>query len=454
MLFKPKTLENPKDYFPYIQHTLDKDFIQEVRSFSFLPKARRMKIMDMFYGISPDNFVKDNTVPDKRTFPSESAMFNSIAMTGFTAAREIAKDPNSVAVICPRHRSLDDFILGQPSHFFHVNEDLMIAGGDNLYVLNFDKFLKNFGGFMFLRPHKKGKIFNKFSREPVMLSQREYLVHVLEEYLKQEMITGPVNHDLIVFPEFKMKEYVIGGKKINVPVSGRTKDGRVQQVSNLFPKKLASASKDSGIKVYFIGANYSLSKYPDALFLEGDSLASKLRQPFKYLFELNYVFNRYPHFAEKNDDAKVNATVTYAEPILLEGRGKGIDEKIREDMIRSEAVYPTTLVYRAMDGEDEISFTDLDFRVSALVEQYQEKGIDVSNVTDKNGKPFSGEHLALQAHGDINSNPRLFLHTSKASTRIMDLTKDSVVSNNPRIASWYGNNLKDIDELEPKQKEY
>jgi len=435
-----KVFNDPKEYFPYIGHTLNKDFIENGRLFS-LKHARTIK--EFFIGNTFDDYVLDEKTEDTKIYEGDSTLFSKITTKGFSKYKEAAKNPKNVFVICPRHRSLIDFIAAQPIHYFLIKKDTMVVAGDNLFVASFAKFFRDFGGFMFLR---KNKVFKRTGGNKLELTVRQYLTSVLPTYLKDQMIDGKeaVRHDMILFPEF----YTTA--KGNVVSSGRTKTGELGEISSIFSRILYKLSKDSDTNVYFVPANFSFSKYPDGVFLGHNSLFSQIIKPVKYLFELNYVFNKYPHFSERNPDAKLDITVNYSEAIKLNDLSpkqiKSTKEPdafvnyLREQIGQGETIYPSTLLCKALEGEKELSFRELDKRVSTLVDTYQEKGIDVSNVDQ-----FTASELAEYAATALNTNPRLLFHRKHDSTELITLTRDSVISNNLRMQNWYSNMLAHLD---------
>jgi hypothetical protein len=259
------------------------------------------------------------------------------------------------------------------------------------------------------------------------------------------MIDGNgARHHMVLFPEFYTSDK---GEFIG---TGRTKTGELGEISSVFSRVFYKLCKGSDVNVYFIPANLSFSKYPDAPFICKDPVSSQIIKRINYLFELNYIFNKYPHFSEQNPDAKIDITVNYGKAVKLNDLSprqiKGTKDSdalvnlLREGIGQGETIYPSTLLYRALKGEKEVPFRELDSRVPVLVETYREQGIDVSNVEE-----YSPRELAECAAVTLNTNPRLFSHRIHKSPGFLTLTRDSVISNNPTIQDWYSNMLAHFD---------
>ena len=443
---------NPESFFPYIEHTLNHEFL-ESGSLGFMKNGRTIK--EFYLGNSLDNIIYRDDAIDKKVYDGgTSTLFSTISTRGISQYQELVKNPKNVILIAARHRSLMDFIIEQPIHYSLIKKDLMILSGDNLFLGPFDKILRDFGAFMFLRGDKNLK---RKGYENAFLSAKDYLI-VLSAYLKQQMIDGVVDDlgitnrfDEIVFPE--IHEDISNG----VLSGGRTKSGNLGNISPIPFIPIHRALRGSDVNVYVAPVDISFSKYPDAHFITSKkSCLSSLVAPARYLFELNYVFNRYPHFSEKHHDAKLDVKITYSSPLELSsfsGRDiikfkdnpNSLSEKIRQGISNSETIYPAAVLFRAMDGASEKSFRSLDDDVRVLVDNYAEKGIDVSNVVDKNGNNLSSEELYNISVDRINANPMLLFHLPNKSNKIISSTSNKIIVHNKSIGDWYGNQLRHLD---------
>ncbi len=436
---------NTEEYFPYIGHTLDKEFLEEGH-IDFLTRGKSIK--EFYFGDTFENCTEKNAKEDREVYQgNERSLFSKITVKGASRYREIKENSNNVIVTASRHRSLADFIIGQPVHYHLISKDLMLLAGDNLFLGPFSKIMRDSGAVMFLRDDKQVSAEGK---ESIFLTTKKYQ-SILSAYLKEQM-GGESNvprHDLIVFPEISRSPEgaIIGG--------GRTKTGYIGDISPMPYAIIDRALKKTDTKIFVAPVDISLSKYPDALFLnDTTSIMSKLPKPARYLFELNYIFKRYPNYTYKDQNAMIDATVTYSEPIRLsdmEGRqiiSKGgedsLSHKIKRAIGESETVYPTTLLCRAMNGNDSITVGNLDEKVSYYVNRLNEKGIDTTNVSDDKGNPKSGEAIFYGAKRDLNSNPILFLHLSSRSKNVLTYKNGEIRINNPALQNWYGNMLRHL----------
>jgi hypothetical protein len=430
-----------------IDHNLDYNYVE-----SCLFKER-------FFPNLFDKIIEETN--NSKTFEMGGELFDTITIKGLENLVDVKNDPDSVLLECPRHRSLYDFVVAQPAHYFNINKDVMLASGDNLFVPYFGEKLRKFGAFMYMRKnrnvsrdHIKGKI-----------DISKYNSIYLPNFLNESMIKGssrhldenqnPIIYDMILFPEYYEKNGVLG--------SGRTKNGKLNNMSTLIPLLLYRSLKksDSQKEIYIIPSNISLSSYPDTLFLDNNTLISKIKKPIKYISELNYIFNRYPKFSKSHQNGKLNATVHYGNPIKLSDfsvrelssknfNSDSLSSILRTEVGKLETIYPATILFRAMGNSKRKQISDLNISISELVEFYQSCNVDVSLITDKKGNVIPIDELINKAKNDVNSNPVMFMHPN-SSRHVLDVSKNEVTSRNYNIHSWYANTIKHLEEMHGKE---
>jgi|TARA_B100001971_G_C18263732_1_gene589629 hypothetical protein len=497
---------DPERYFKEIGHDFDLEF-QNNGKFMRYMKGRAVKpflMGDLFKKLS---LVEFDETKDRQVYHSDkSCLFSRFEVEGITRYKEIVKDPDISVAWCPRHRFTGDYIGMQPLLVDCVYKSLdessesmegekqshkylMIPGGDNLFVRGFSTILKKFGTFMFLRKDKafslkkkdieeinqnmplvkyfidkdgKRRMIDSEHEENVgeletlladkkveqFLDERYYLTNVLPSYLEQQMFEG-VNgrtYDIMPFVEYK-----IG---VNGKVStGRSKTGELGDMSPLFFKHLYRIlQRHKGEKeLLIVPSNMSGSKYPDALnFVGKPSFLLGLSRSLKYIMDSNYFWIRYPHYAEKHPEAKIEATVKFGEPISLSEFNKKsvVDDLpgiLRKRIGLLETPYPVAVLCKLMEGESEVLYSVLNERFKPLLEYYQKLGIDVSKITSPNGNPLDAEDLTERVALTLNSNPRIYSKGGNYSKKIIEPRQFSVRSNNSDLQVWYANMLKHLE---------
>ena len=66
---------------------------------------------------------------------------------------------------------------------------------------------------------------------------------------------------------------------------GRTKSGKLRNLSPIFFDKLKALSKESPVKLYVTAMNISFSKVPEAPYIVHPSKAKGLRKKLRYILE-------------------------------------------------------------------------------------------------------------------------------------------------------------------------
>lgn len=463
--YGPKEAEK---YFPYITHKLDHEKFKKIK---VVQRADARSVYDFLIG---DMFEKESEAgQDSKTFDGgSSALFKSITVRGTEKLEEIVKNPKKVGVPSATHKSLSDTVIVPAVHYNMVNPEINVVVGDNLFIkvplfgLNFDDMLRAVGGWVFLR---KDRTLQMEGLPEVYLRNKDFMDYVLAPYLKKQMIEGVkakrqngiediVRHDLIMFPESEKNPLT------HKQDGGRSKNGYLREVSPIIPLLLYAIQEDSDVELFLEPVDVACSKYIDILFLQPSSKIGKIGQKIppirrmKYALDLNYTFNRYPHAAENNPERKIDATITYGKAIPIpkekqEGMKsryrivKNLSEQVREEMSRSATIYPSAFIFRAMGNDWELAYSKLKERMNRLLEFYQEKGVNVSKISDEKGRLLPVKDMVEETAEHLNSNPFLFWHPIE-NWRILGLRHDGVVSYNRKIQNWYANNVRHLENFD------
>jgi hypothetical protein len=263
------------------------------------------------------------------------------------------------------------------------------------------------------------------------------------------MITGSgenrIKRDLIIYPGQEKDP------KTNIRSGGRSKSGKLRKLNPVFFQKFNVIADKNVSKLFITPVNISFSKYPDAPFIVHPGNKKGMLKNLRYLKEQNFIFKSYSAFCKHNSNAKLEVIVNYGEPHHFSERDfKAMRDvihfsnDIREEIGRLETIFPLTLIYRAMDLDSDLSLTELESRIKKLYENYSNKGINCTPVTDSRGNIKSVKELTEAAVNTINANP-LFQIKSLNNRIFLNLDSGRIYSNDKEIHNWYANSVRHLD---------
>ena len=428
-------LQDPRDYFPYIGHELSRK------------KIFRSPIWKAVVG---DLFDRPNITDrgdEVRIFcPENRSVLKDVLVRGAAAQRKIASADRSVGVLVPRHRSLFDYNLGMPAHFMLVNDAVMLAAGSNLFVAHYASALRHFGAMMFLREDTEIK---RWGRRKVFLGVHRYLEEVLPAYLKEQMLDGVgearKKHDLIIYAG-QEKDPVTRQRR-----GGRSKSGKLRDQSPIFFFTFREITRDHPTELYVTPVNVSFSKYPDAIFIVHPTKWKGIVESLRYIHEQNFTMSWYPNFTRRHTEARLDAVLNYGRPEPFRGEDfpaiRDVIEYTRKLKVKIgllESVFPTTLLYRALDDRTDASFGELSDRAKRLHDRYSELGIYLAKVSDGSGNMLPVEELVRRAVTTLNCNPAYRIY-GLSTKRFLYAESGRLHSLDPELQRWYANGLRHLD---------
>ena len=429
-------LKKLEDYFPYIGHEIDHQKMFKTKIYQ--------AIVGNLYDKQWIHKINDNDIfvnGDKA-----NSLFSQIKITGISPHISLAKDENAVEVLMSRHRSLFDYLVHQPVHNRLINPNVMILAGDNLFISKFDNFLRIYGAFMFLR----GDAYLKRPGIPkVFLSQKRYIDEVFPVYLKQQMIEGvgskKVKMDMILYAE-QEKNPLTGQRG-----GGRTKTGKLRNLSPIFFNKFKSLVRESKVKLYITAVNISLSKVPEAPYIVHPTTSKGIFKKARYIIEQYFTMVSYPRFTRKVPEAKLEAVIQYGKPELFPGDNLDTvrdviryTHTIKERIGRLESVFPLTFLYRAMDKDLELSIHECDQRMKELHNKYSSMGVGLEKISDTNGNMMQVEEIIERSINIVNTNPSYMVKEIKRDN-FLKCKAGRIFSNDEKLQAWYANNLRHLD---------
>ncbi len=427
-------LKNPADYFPYITHELDQE---------------KLVGSTLWKNVIGNQFDEENITDNGDEIivkSEETPLFNEVIVRGILDQRKIARDTFSVCTVVPRHRSLYDYGIGMPVHSRLINAEVMILAGSNLFVAPYDATLRHFGAFMFLRE-------DSFLKRPgypkVYLSITRYLKEVFPAYLNYQMFEGvgekKLKRDMIVYAE--QEKHPITKKRSG----GRTKTGKLRELSPIIFDKLRQLTIESSTKLYISPASVSFSKYPDATFIVHPVKHGGIVNELRYVHEQNFVGSRYPHYSRKHPEAKLDVVVNYGKPELFNGE----DYKSFRDLVRYtkdlkqkigalDSIFPTVLLFRALGDKTEMPLHELSDECKRLYDHYIKMGIYVGKVSQSPGNLMNVREIVDRAVTLLNSNSAYLIYGLNTDIFI-NYQSGRFISLDPLLQEWYANTICHLD---------
>jgi hypothetical protein len=430
-----RVFSDPRDYFPYIGHELNKK------------KIFRSPIWKAVVGrLFEEPNVRDRGDEVHVNCPRNRSVLKDVLVRGVGAQREIAGSSDSTEVLVPRHRSLFDYNLGMPAHFMLIKEEVMLAAGSNLFVARYDSALRTFGAIMFLRDDCEIK---RLGRRKVFLSVDRYLQEVLPEYLKLQMLDGvgeeKTKHHLIIYPG-QEKDPVTRKRS-----GGRSKTGGLRELSPIFFFVFRQITQGHPTKFYVTPVNVSFSKYPDAIFIVHPTKYKGIVQSLRYIHEQNFTMSWYPRFTRRHTEARLDAVLNYGKPELFRGEDFqnirdviDFSRKLKTKVGLLESVFPSTLLYRSLDERPDASCGEIGDRAKRLFDRYSRLGVYLEKVADSRGNMLPIEEIIRRGITALNCNPAYRIY-GLSTKRLVYSRSGRVYSLDPKLQSWYANTLRHLD---------
>lgn len=429
--------KNPADFFPYIGHEINH------------PEQYKQKMYKLQVGSLYTNNQRQNVNEDRTVLKGDpNSFYQTVEINGLSEGRKIADNPRKVTVVTPRHKSLYDYLVGQPVHHELLNPEVMLLAGNNLFILKYDQILRYYGGMMILREDTWLK---KKGLPKVYLTQKDYFNEVFPAYLRQEMIDGvpvdgkKIRRDLIIYPE--QEKHPVTGKR----GGGRTKTGKMRNLSHLLFDKIKSVVRDTDTKLYITPANISYSKIPDMPYIVYPNTAKGLAKQLRYFLEQYTVYIAYAQYAQKHPEAKLDAVVNYGKPYEIHFDDFSsmrdllkFSNDLKDKMGQLESIFPLKFLYRALDGSSESTVARLEENGKALFDLYCEKNIHVEKISDSQGNLRPIKELIDESLPLINANPNFHIKEIKRKP-LLTFENGELKSHDTKIQSWYANLVKHLD---------
>lgn len=427
-LFKRRkgvVFDDPKAYFPYIDHELDagRDSLH-LRDY-------------MIGGLFEESFPGE----DRVRFAGPNKVFRGVDVVCPSVHHQITQNPRAVQLLIPRHRSLFDYGINQPVHHDVINDKIILAVGQNLMVHKFNESLRHFGGFVFLRDDAQLK---RQGLRKAFLEKGKYLNEVLPQYLEQQMFSAAddaVRHDLLVYLEYEKS------KETGKSAGGRTKTGHLRKLNWTLIRVCRELALANGVDLYVTPLSVSFSKVPDAPYVVHPSGLRGRLKVFRYFAEQRFVFNWYPEYAEKHPEAKLDAVVRYGQPDLVTGRDIESHrdfiryaDSITDRMGRLDSVYPVPLLCTALGDDRTLRLAELQDRTKRVYERLVAAGANVEKVSDIYGNLRSVKEMTEESVLHLNTTPNYYIKDYE-SHEIISYAAGRLTSNDQPLQHWYANTI-------------
>jgi hypothetical protein len=431
-----KELEKAEEYFPYIGHEINQQFIPRSKAYrsimgSILEEDHIVKISDDIWRLNGEG---------------TDSLFSEIIVKGIAPQLAIAKADDAVELVIPRHRSLFDYAVQQPVHNRLINPKVMFLAGHNLYILSIGDFLRKYGAVMFLR---EDTVIKKKGYPKVYLTQKRYINEIFPAYMKQEMFNGcstnEAKADMIIYAE---QEKDPATRKRS---GGRTKTGKLRHISYIFFDKLKALTKESTTKLYVTPVNISYSKVPDAPYIVHPSRTKGIRKSLRYILEQSFTYLNYPRYCHTHPEAKLEVVLHYGKPEILAQESftsmrdlLRYTNRLKEKIGLLESIFPISLLFRAMENDSELSLAACEQKMKRLYEGYASSGVDVEKVSCSKGVMMPAREIVEKCVLTINANPPFHTPYLKQN-RFLSFSGGRIYSHDMKLQSWYGNTIHHLD---------
>ncbi|MBN1697575.1 MAG: 1-acyl-sn-glycerol-3-phosphate acyltransferase [Spirochaetales bacterium] len=431
-----KELEKTEDYFPYIGHEIDQNFIPTTKPYIYLTGTIFEE--EHISRVSEDILKLNGEGVD--------SLYSELVMKGIAPHIKLAQTNDAVELIVPRHRSLFDYAIQQPMHNKLINPNVMFLAGNNLFISGFGDFIRKYGAVMFLR---EDAVIKKKGYSKVFLTKKRYINEVFPAYMKQEMFNGSdgnsIKKDMIIYAEQEKNPAT------RTRSGGRTKTGKLRNISYIFFDKLKALTKISSTKLYVTPVNISYSKVPDAPYIVHPAKNGKIQKVIRYIREQHFTYFNYPRFSHTHHDAKLDIVVHYGKPEILNQDSFSsmrdllrYAKQLKEKIGLLESIFPLTLLYRAMDEDDELSLAECEKRMQILYDRYTSISVDVEKVSQRQGEMMSVEEIIEKSMRGININPPFHIPGVKGN-RFLTCRTGRIHSHDMNLQTWYGNTIRHLD---------
>ena len=344
------------------------------------------------------------------------------------------KHPDDAFILVSNHLSEADFVETM-LHFMNNHERLLIQGGDNLFIDNFeiktesmnlrldlDTYLRSRGAFQIIRKPKTVQ----YQGEEIQLNQKDvlrlnksYLFHLVEE-----------GEFILQYPGQSMAN----GK----PKQGRTYTGKIDSFSRAIFQLLIEASVTTNKKIHIVPMNISYERV-----IEDEQFnvllkmkADKTTNAQIYIADLGYIINQY-----LNPDRKSRLCIKFGkpEPMKLQyfwiryGLGrKGASVKLAaqyyDEVMSLQSPFPPNIMFTAMKGYNRLDMTYLKEKISLLMELLDLRGADMFYLKN--------EGSLLEPDEIIDETFEIFGHRN-----IIARKEDNIEILRPDVAEQYVNHI-------------
>ena len=299
------------------------------------------------------------------------------------------KNPDDAFVLVSNHLSEADFIETM-RHFMSKRERLLIQGGDNLFIdnfelktesinlkLNLNTYLRSRGAFQIIRKPKTVQ-FNgetiELNQKDVLRLNRAYLFHLVEQ-----------GEFFLQYPG----QSVVDDK----PKQGRTYTGKIDSFSRAIFQLLIEAAITTKKEIHIVPMNISYetviedTQFQVLLKMKAEEASDR----DLYMADMGYIINEY-----LNPERKARLCIKFGkpEPMKLQhfwtklGLGKkGTATKMAAqfyDRVMSlQTPFPPNVLFTAMKGHKRLDIKYLEEKISLLMELLDLRGADMHYLKTK-----------------------------------------------------------------------
>ena len=301
------------------------------------------------------------------------------------------KHPDDAFILVSNHLSEVDFIETM-LHFMNHHERLLIQGGDNLFIDNFeittdsmnlrldlDAYLRSRGAFQIIRKPKTVQYQGEerhLTQKDVVKLNKSYLFHLVEK-----------GECLLQYP---------GQSMVNDTLKqGRTYTGSINAFSRAIFQLLIEAAVSTKTQIHIVPMNISYERVIEdeqfKVLLKMKAAQSSDAQ--LYMADLGYIIKQY---LAPDRTTRLCMKFGQPEPMKLhyfwiryglgkKGASAKLAEHYYEKVMSLQSPFPPNILFTAMKGYTRLDIPSLKEKISLLMEQLDLRGADMFYLKQEGG---------------------------------------------------------------------
>lgn len=367
-----------------------------------------------------------------------SNAFESLEVEGLESLLKNMTDGKKLIII-QDHQSEYDWIISQII-LSQAGIDTAIYAGDNLFVGPLDPFLRACGGFMAIREDKdfygEGWIknaFGKISHQKPYTVKKSELPKLMKAQFRKVLLED--NDNLLFYPGTDINPHNPNDRKI-----GRSYSGRFGEIPDSLLRYFKSIFSSEELQdIVFVKSMVSYERVPEDMTFRSSKIDTSVSKKLKYIYDMYYSFFKFPR-NNKLKDMKPRVVLSFDEPVpSLEYTSRGSANRFRTEMGLLQHIYPSHVIFSAIDNQYKIRKNELETRVDEVIEQFEHAGLHTEALYDSAGIRLSVNDMLMRVEKLFNSQRIPIIATHEYKT--IEHDDDEVFIHQPHLARYYSNRM-------------